>query len=146
MTSIRKYSPRQSQARIREDAADFLLTHRSSRASHARGSRRTTIARAWASIVGATVLVALSTAGCSTDATKRTYLPSGDVGFTINCSGDSSESSWAACYKQAGEACGAYGYDVVSKDSDGGAPAGGTLGGLLSTNVKNRSMIVKCKQ
>ncbi len=146
MTSIRKYSPRQSQGRTSEEAADFSLALRSRHASHVRRSPGKTAACAWASFVGATLLVALGTAGCSTDATKRTYLPSGDVGFTINCSGDSSESSWAACYKQAGEACGAYGYDVVSKDTDGGAPAGGTLGGLLSTNVKTRSMIVKCKQ
>ena len=85
-------------------------------------------------------------AGCSTSSTNRTYLPSGDVGFTINCSGDSSESSWAECYKKAGEACGTYGYDVISKDTDGGGPAGGTLGGVLSANVKTRSMVVRCKQ
>lgn len=85
-------------------------------------------------------------AACNTTSMQRTYLPSGDVGFTVNCSGDSSDSSWAACYKQAGEACGAYGYDVISKDGDGGAPAGGSLGGVLSSNVKNRSMLVHCKQ
>lgn len=102
--------------------------------------------RVWGSIACVAMFAVLGTSGCSTDATKRTYLPSGDVGFTINCSGDSSDSSWAACYKQAGEACGAYGYDVVSKDGDNGAPAGGSLGGLLSANVKNRSMVVKCKQ
>jgi hypothetical protein len=90
--------------------------------------------------------VALLATACNTTSTQRTYLPSGDVGFTVNCSGDSSDSSWAACYKQAGEACGAYGYDVVSKDGDGGAPAGGSLGGVLSSNVKNRSMLVHCKQ
>ncbi|CAB3802421.1 hypothetical protein [Pararobbsia alpina] len=88
----------------------------------------------------------LLAAACNTTSTKQTYLPSGDVGFTVNCSGDSSGSSWAACYKEAGEACGAYGYDVVSKDGDGGAPAGGSLGGMLSSNVKNRSMLVRCKQ
>jgi hypothetical protein len=85
-------------------------------------------------------------AGCSTNSINRTYLPSGDVGFSVNCSGDSSESSWAECYKKAGEACGSYGYDVISKDEDGGAPSGGSLGGVLSANVKNRSLVVKCKQ
>ena len=89
---------------------------------------------------------ALSMAACNTTSMQRTYLPSGDVGFTVNCSGDSSDSSWAGCYKQAGEACGSYGYDVVSKDGDSGAPAGGSLGGVLSSNVKNRSMLVHCKQ
>jgi hypothetical protein len=90
----------------------------------------------------ATLLIA----GCDTNSINRTYLPSGDVGFTVNCSGDSSDSSWAACYKQAGQACGAYGYDVVSKDGDNGAPAGGSLGGAVAANVKNRSMLVRCKQ
>ena len=89
---------------------------------------------------------ALLMTACNTTSMQRTYLPSGDVGFTVNCSGDSSDSSWAACYKEAGEACGAYGYEVVSKDGDGGAPAGGSLGGVLSSNVKNRSMLVRCKQ
>jgi hypothetical protein len=89
---------------------------------------------------------ALLMTACNTTSMQRTYLPSGDVGFTVNCSGDSSDSSWAACYKQAGEACGSYGYDVVSKDGDGGAPAGGSLGGVISSNVKNRSMLVRCKQ
>ncbi|WP_413194907.1 hypothetical protein [Pararobbsia alpina] len=88
---------------------------------------------------------ALLAAGCSTTSMNRTYLPSGDVGFTINCSGDSSDSNWGECYKKAGEACGNYGYDVISKDQDNGA-AGGTLAGVFSANVKNRSLVVKCKQ
>jgi hypothetical protein len=88
---------------------------------------------------------ALLAAGCSTNSMNRTYLPSGDVGFTINCSGDSSDSNWGECYKKAGEACGNYGYDVISKDQDNGA-AGGTLAGVFSANVKNRSLVVKCKQ
>ncbi|RKP43774.1 hypothetical protein [Pararobbsia silviterrae] len=86
------------------------------------------------------------TGGCSTDSMQRTYLPSGDIGFTINCSGDTSGSTWAQCYKKAGEACGAYGYDVISKDGDTGATAGGSLGGVLSENVKTRSLVIKCKQ
>jgi hypothetical protein len=96
--------------------------------------------------VGLLCAAALLMTACETNSMKRTYTPSGDVGFTVTCSGDSSDSSWAACYKEAGEACGSYGYDVVSKDGDGGAPAGGSLGGVLSANVKNRSMLVRCKQ
>ena len=59
-------------------------------------------------------------AGCSST-TKLTYLPSGETGFAINCSGSDASESWGECYRQAGEACGAYGYDVISKDVDNGA-------------------------
>jgi hypothetical protein len=119
---------------------------RSSPASSASPTRRLDILRRASLTVGVSCAAALLMTACDTTSMKRTYLPSGDVGFTVNCSGDSSDSSWAACYKQAGEACGAYGYEVVSKDGDGGAPAGGSLGGVISSNVKNRSMLVRCKQ
>jgi hypothetical protein len=83
--------------------------------------------------------------GCSTT-TTMTYLPSGDTGFAINCSGSYASTSWAECYKRAGETCGNYGYDVVSKDVDNGATSGGTIGGIFGANVKNRSMVIRCKQ
>ena len=84
-------------------------------------------------------------AGCAHTSTM-TYLPSGDTGFAINCSGSDASTSWAACYKQAGETCGAYGYDVISKDADNGATAGGSVGGIFGANIKNRSMVIRCKQ
>jgi hypothetical protein len=95
----------------------------------------------------AAVLAAAATTltGCA-DTAKRTYLPSGDTGFAINCSGGDASSSWAECYKKAGEVCGAYGYDVVSKDVDNGATAGGSVAGIFGANVKNRSMVIHCKQ
>jgi hypothetical protein len=96
----------------------------------------------------AAALVALTLAGlagCSTSATL-TYLPSGETGFAINCSGSDASESWGECYKQAGEACGAYGYDIISKDVDKGGTSGGSLGGILGANVKNRSMVIRCKQ
>jgi hypothetical protein len=96
-----------------------------------------------AASVAALTLVSL--AGCASS-TKMTYLPSGDTGFAINCSGSDASESWAECYKRAGEVCGSYGYDVVSKDVDNGATSGGSIGGILGANVKNRSMVVRCKQ
>ncbi|WP_404989319.1 hypothetical protein [Caballeronia sp. LZ003] len=83
--------------------------------------------------------------GCAHGPTM-TYLPSGDTGFAINCSGGDASTSWAACYKQAGGVCGAYGYDVVSKDNDNGATSGGTVAGIFGANIKNRSMVIRCKQ
>ena len=88
-----------------------------------------------------------SLAGCaSSGSTTLTYLPNGETGFAINCSGSDASQNWGECYTRAGEACGAYGYAVVSKDVDTGGTAGGTLGGVLGANVKNRSMVIRCKQ
>jgi len=101
------------------------------------------VATAAAMSVGLLTLGGLS--GCSTT-TNMTYLPSGDTGFAINCSGSDASTSWAECYKRAGEVCGNYGYDVVSKDVDNGATSGGSVGGIFGANVKNRSMVIRCKQ
>ena len=100
---------------------------------------------ALAMAAGLAVLTLAGLAGCSTTSTL-TYLPNGETGFAINCSGSDSCESWGECYKQAGEACGAYGYDVISKDVDNGATSGGSLGGIFGANVKNRSMVIHCKQ
>ncbi|MEX3932844.1 hypothetical protein AB4Y32_13725 [Paraburkholderia phymatum] len=99
-------------------------------------------------VAASAAIVALAgLAGCaSSGSTTLTYLPNGDTGFAINCSGSDASQNWGECYKRAGETCGAYGYDVISKDVDNGATAGGSLGGVLGANVKNRSMVVRCKQ
>ena len=93
----------------------------------------------------AVTAAALSLAGCA-DSAKMTYLPSGDTGFAINCSGGDASTSWSECYKKAGETCGNYGYDVISKDADNGATAGGSVAGIFGANIKNRSMVIRCKQ
>lgn len=85
-------------------------------------------------------------AGCaSSNTTSLINLPNGQTGFAVNCSGADAGSSWASCYVQAGKACGATGYDIVSKDNDEGGTAGGSVTNVVSANVKNRSMIVRCK-
>lgn len=91
-------------------------------------------------LLGPTLLCA-----CASSSTL-TYLPDGNTGFAINCSGSDASSSWAECYKKAGEDCGVYGYNVVSKDVDNGAASGGSLGGIFGANIKNRSMVIQCKQ
>jgi hypothetical protein len=95
---------------------------------------------------GAAVVVTAGLTGCvSSGSTNLINLPDGQPGFAVNCSGSGAGSSWAECYVQAGQACGATGYDVVSKDNDEGAPTGGSINGVVAANVKNRSMIVRCK-
>jgi ABC-type phosphate transport system substrate-binding protein len=91
-------------------------------------------------------VAAFSTLSGCADTSTLTYLPTGETGFAINCSGGDASTSWAACYKKAGETCGSYGYDVVSKDGDNGATAGGSIAGIFGTNIKNRSMVIRCKQ
>jgi hypothetical protein len=92
------------------------------------------------------VLIAVGLSGCaSSNTTSLINLPNGETGFAVNCSGADASSSWASCYVQAGQACGATGYDIVSKDNDEGGAAGGGVTNVVSANVKNRSMIVRCK-
>jgi hypothetical protein len=94
-------------------------------------------------------LAVLATVGLSACASSNTTslinLPNGETGFAINCSGADADSSWASCYVQAGQACGATGYDIISKDNDQGGPTGGGVTNVVTANVKNRSMIVRCK-
>ncbi|MFM0293272.1 MULTISPECIES: hypothetical protein [Paraburkholderia] len=104
--------------------------------------RRTSLAAA----LPAAVLLGTGLAGCaSSNTTSLINLPNGQTGFAVNCSGADAASSWASCYVQAGKACGATGYDIVSKDNDEGGAAGGSVTNVVSANVKNRSMIVRCK-
>jgi len=99
----------------------------------------------WATLPTA-VLLGAGLAGCaSSNTTSLINLPNGQTGFAVNCSGADAASSWASCYVQAGNACGATGYDIVSKDNDEGGSAGGSITNVVSANVKNRSMIVRCK-
>ena len=92
------------------------------------------------------VLTAAGLSACaSSNTTSLINLPNGETGFAVNCSGADARSSWASCYVQAGKACGATGYDIISKDNDEGGAAGGGVTNVVSANVKNRSMIIRCK-
>jgi len=105
-------------------------------------SRRLSLSSA--ALAGAAGLL-LALGGCANSA-KLTYLPNGNTGFAINCSGSDASSGWGDCYKQASDACGAYGYDIVSKDDEKGAASGGSLIGVFGANIKNRSMVIQCKK
>jgi hypothetical protein len=94
----------------------------------------------------AALLTTLALGACaSSNTTSLINLPNGQTGFAVNCSGADANSSWASCYVQAGQACGATGYDIISKDNDEGGATGGSVTNVVSANVKNRSMIVRCK-
>jgi hypothetical protein len=98
-----------------------------------------------AAVPAAAWLIASLSACASSNTTSLINLPNGQTGFAVNCSGADAGSSWASCYVQAGKACGATGYDIVSKDNDEGGTTGGSVTNVVSANVKNRSMIIRCK-
>jgi len=105
-------------------------------------------AKRFAILPTATLAVAtmLSLGACaSSNTTQLINLPNGETGFAVSCSGADASSSWASCYVLAGKACGATGYDIVSKDNDEGGLAGGSVTNVVSANVKTRSMVVRCK-
>ncbi|MDR5750769.1 MULTISPECIES: hypothetical protein [unclassified Caballeronia] len=94
----------------------------------------------------ALVVVAAGLSACaSSNNASLINLPDGQTGYAINCSGADASSSWGSCYVLAGKACGATGYDIVSKDNEEGGPTGGGISNVISANVKNRSMVVRCK-
>ncbi len=95
--------------------------------------------------VMAALAVASLAACASSNEASLINLPDGQTGYAINCSGADAGSSWGSCYVLAGRKCGATGYDIVSKDNEEGGPTGGNITNVVSANVKNRSMIVRCK-
>lgn len=120
------------------------IAHPRDASRNASGSRVARAARLTA--LPALVALAASLGACaSSHTTSLINLPNGQTGFAVNCSGADADSSWASCYVQAGNACGATGYDIVSKDNEEGGPTGGSVTNVVSANVKNRSMIVRCK-
>ena len=81
-------------------------------------------------------------ASCTTS--KQVVLPSGQSGYTVDCSG--SNLSWSHCYRKAGEACG-HGYVTVAKaDNHGGKPVPGDLYGLVGGSVSDRSLLIHCRE
>ena len=122
----------------------------SARAAHAGASQETAAPSggSWLRALtwGAAALAVTSLGACaSSNEASLINLPDGQTGYAVNCSGADASSSWASCYVLAGQKCGATGYDIVSKDNEEGGPTGGGITNVVSANVKNRSMIVRCK-
>jgi hypothetical protein len=95
--------------------------------------------------LAAVALVVAGLSGCaSSNDASLIHLPDGQTGYAINCSGADAGSTWGSCYVLAGNKCGATGYTIVSKDNEEGGPTGGGISNVISANVKNRSMVVRC--
>ncbi len=74
---------------------------------------------------------------------SRTYVPSGEEGYSITCSG--SLQTWGNCFEKAGELCGSKGYEVITKSDEQGAVIGGSKSSFFGGTTFHRSMIIKCK-
>jgi len=86
-------------------------------------------------------LIALFVSGCAT--ASKTYLPSGEEGYNITCSGTAL--TWGNCYEKAGELCGSRGYDVIVRSDDKGAAVVANQYGLYGGSTIQRNMLIKCK-
>jgi hypothetical protein len=83
----------------------------------------------------------LSLTSCTT--WQPIVLPSGQQGYTVDCSG--TNLSWSHCYRKAGRAC-PHGYDITQRmDAHGGKVVPGNLFGLLSGSVQDRSLLIQCR-
>lgn len=93
--------------------------------------------------VGCLFLAGLS--GCAT--VRESYAPDGRKAYALNCSGTAR--GWDKCFSAAGEKCGASGYDILERSSEGrsyGAAAVNSSGGYASSGTTNeRTMLVACK-
>lgn len=86
------------------------------------------------------ILVALTLTACAT--AKETYTPSGEKGYTINCSGTAA--NWGMCSQKAGELCGPAGYTVFNQSGDESTMVTANQFGAYATPVVNRSMVIQC--
>lgn len=87
------------------------------------------------------VVGGLSLSSCTT--WKTVVLPSGQQGYTVDCSG--TNLTWSHCYQKAGRAC-PQGYDVTQRtDSHSGKVVPGNLFGVLGGSVQDRGMLIECR-
>jgi hypothetical protein len=87
------------------------------------------------------VTLAILLGGCAT--AKTTYLPSGEQGYSIDCSGTAL--TWGKCYEKAGELCEARGYEIIAGGSEKGAVMSENQDTVFGGTVMQRSMLIKCK-
>ncbi|QKS26599.1 hypothetical protein FX987_04408 [Vreelandella titanicae] len=85
-------------------------------------------------------LAAFTLTACAT--AKETYTPSGEKGYTIDCSG--SAGNWGMCTQKAGELCGSSGYTILGQVGDQSTMVTSNQYGTYATPVMNRSMVIQC--
>lgn len=89
------------------------------------------------------LLVAMILSSCAT--VRESYAPDGRKSYALNCSGTAR--GWDKCFSAAGEICGAKGYDILDRSSEGVAAIGGSFqGGFSGAKTNERTMLVACKE
>lgn len=74
---------------------------------------------------------------------KAVVLPSGQHGYTVNCSGQAL--TWAQCYQKASDDCPSA-YDIKSKfGQNAGETVAASRYGLFGGTVIDRTMLIACK-
>jgi hypothetical protein len=94
-------------------------------------------------IIPAALLV-INMAGCAT--VHQTYAPDGRKAYALNCSGLAR--GWDKCLSAAGEICGAAGYDIVDRSSEGSLVAAAGFhesgGSGFVGSTRERAMLIAC--
>jgi len=78
---------------------------------------------------------------CATS--KEVVLPSGEMGYTVNC-GTYEGNSWSACYEKAGEMC-PTGYDILDKIESDDKQLFATRTQVQTLDDTERSLLISCK-
>jgi len=73
---------------------------------------------------------------------SRTYTPSGQPAYTINCSG--TKGAWDKCFQAAGRLCDKRGYKILDKSSEDTVNAKMTSDGFVATKSNERTMLISC--
>ena len=96
-------------------------------------------------LILAIIVIAPLLNGCAT--VHESYAPDGRKAYALNCSGLAR--GWDKCQIAAGEICGAAGYDIIDRISEGASVAYAAVnenGGVAQSSKPNeRSMLISCK-
>ena len=87
------------------------------------------------------LIALLALGGCATS--SNTYLPNGEQGLSIDCSGEAM--SWGKCYEKADASCAGTGYTIVGTDGSSTVQDSEKTLGVDVGNFTSRTVVVMCK-
>jgi hypothetical protein len=84
-------------------------------------------------------LVVLALAGCAAEGAR----PDEDGSVAVGCTGGFDD--WSGCYNRAQAACGAAGYEILSRVSNEGSSGVGTRDWSVGGSEISRTLVVRCR-